>query len=78
VIISGGVNIYPAEIEAELSSHPAVASVAVFGIPHDDWGGHLRLSATHPPAQPGESAFRVRFELRQETPMSVHVGTEVG
>jgi long-chain acyl-CoA synthetase len=42
VIISGGVNIYPAEIEAELSSHPAVASVAVFGIPHDDWGEEIK------------------------------------
>jgi long-chain acyl-CoA synthetase len=33
MIISGGVNIYPAEIEAELSCHPAVADVAVFGMP---------------------------------------------
>ena len=38
MIISGGVNIYPAEIEAELSAHPAVADVAVFGIPHDGLG----------------------------------------
>jgi long-chain acyl-CoA synthetase len=42
VIISGGVNIYPAEIEAELSCHPAVADVAVFGIPHDDWGEEVK------------------------------------
>jgi long-chain acyl-CoA synthetase len=42
VIISGGVNIYPAEIEAELSGHPAVADVAVFGIPHDDWGEEVK------------------------------------
>ena len=38
MIISGGVNIYPAEIEAELSGHPAVDDVAVFGIPHEEWG----------------------------------------
>jgi long-chain acyl-CoA synthetase len=38
VIISGGVNIYPAEVEAALCSHPAVADAAVFGIPHDEWG----------------------------------------
>jgi long-chain acyl-CoA synthetase len=42
VIISGGVNIYPAEIEAELSCHPAVADVAVFGVPHDDWGEEVK------------------------------------
>ena len=45
MIISGGVNIYPAEIEGELVMHPAVADVAVFGVPDDavgrgDQGGH--------------------------------------
>lgn len=38
MIISGGVNIYPAEIEAVVTAHPAVADVAVFGIPSDEWG----------------------------------------
>jgi acyl-CoA synthetase (AMP-forming)/AMP-acid ligase II len=38
MIISGGVNIYPEEIEAVLSTHPAVADVAVFGAPHPDLG----------------------------------------
>jgi long-chain acyl-CoA synthetase len=42
MIISGGVNIYPAEIEAELSCHPAVADVAVFGIPHEEWGEEVK------------------------------------
>ena len=42
VIISGGVNVYPAEIEAELCCHPAVADAAVFGIPHDDWGEEIK------------------------------------
>jgi long-chain acyl-CoA synthetase len=42
MIISGGVNIYPAEIESELSCHPAVADVAVFGIPHEDWGEEIK------------------------------------
>jgi long-chain acyl-CoA synthetase len=42
MIISGGVNIYPAEIESELSCHPAVADVAVFGIPHDEWGEEIK------------------------------------
>ncbi len=38
MIISGGVNIYPAEIESALHGHAAVADVCVFGIPDDDWG----------------------------------------
>lgn len=42
VVISGGVNIYPAEIEGELVSHPKVADVAVFGVPHPDWGEEVK------------------------------------
>lgn len=38
MIISGGVNIYPAEIEAVLVAHPAIADAAVFGIPDEEWG----------------------------------------
>jgi long-chain acyl-CoA synthetase len=42
MIISGGVNIYPAEIEGELAAHGMVADVAVFGIPHPDWGEEVK------------------------------------
>ena len=42
MIISGGANLYPAEIEAELIQHPKVADVAVFGIPNDDWGEEIK------------------------------------
>jgi len=38
MIISGGMNIYPAEIEAALEAHPAVLEAAVFGIPSEEWG----------------------------------------
>jgi fatty-acyl-CoA synthase/long-chain acyl-CoA synthetase len=38
MIISGGVNIYPAEIEAVLIAHDNIADAAVFGIPDDEWG----------------------------------------
>ncbi|MGH9085377.1 MAG: AMP-binding protein [Acidimicrobiales bacterium] len=44
MIISGGVNIYPAEIEQELIDHPAVADVAVFGIPDDEWGEQVKAA----------------------------------
>ncbi len=42
MIISGGANIYPAEIEGELINHPAVQDVAVFGIPDADWGEQIK------------------------------------
>ena len=42
MIISGGANLYPAEIESELIQHPKVADVAVFGIPNDDWGEEIK------------------------------------
>jgi fatty-acyl-CoA synthase/long-chain acyl-CoA synthetase len=38
MIISGGMNIYPAEIEAALEIHPDVLEAAVFGVPDDEWG----------------------------------------
>ena len=38
MIISGGMNIYPAEIEAALEAHPDILEAAVFGIPNDEWG----------------------------------------
>jgi acyl-CoA synthetase (AMP-forming)/AMP-acid ligase II len=38
MVISGGVNIYPAEIEAVLYAHPQILDVAVFGVPDDEWG----------------------------------------
>ena len=42
MIISGGANIYPAEIENVLLGFPKVGDVAVFGIPHDDWGEEIK------------------------------------
>lgn len=42
MIISGGVNIYPAEIEGVLGGHPLVADVAVIGVPNDDFGEEVK------------------------------------
>jgi fatty-acyl-CoA synthase len=42
VVISGGVNVYPAEVEEVLAQHPAVGEAAVVGIPDDEWGERVR------------------------------------
>jgi len=44
MIISGGVNIYPAEIEGVLVMHPAVVDAAVFGIPHPEFGEEVKAA----------------------------------
>jgi len=44
MIISGGANIYPAEIENVLITHPKVADCSVFGIPNDDWGEEVKAA----------------------------------
>jgi long-chain acyl-CoA synthetase len=44
MIISGGVNIYPAEIEGILVSHPAIADAAVFGIPNEEFGEEVKAA----------------------------------
>jgi fatty-acyl-CoA synthase/long-chain acyl-CoA synthetase len=52
MIISGGVNIYPAEIEACLHAHPAVQDVAVIGVPNEQWGEAVKAIVL---LQPGAS-----------------------
>ena len=44
MIISGGVNIYPAEIEDALHRHPAVLDAAVFGVPDPEWGERVHAA----------------------------------
>jgi long-chain acyl-CoA synthetase len=51
LIISGGVNIYPAEIEAVLLNHEAVGDVAVIGVPNAEWGEEVKaVVELHDPA----------------------------
>jgi bile acid-coenzyme A ligase len=41
MIVTGGVNVFPAEVEAALSEHPAVADVVVIGVPDPEWGHRI-------------------------------------
>ena len=64
MVISGGVNIYPAEIEAALISHPDIVDAAVFGIPDDEFGESV---AAHLATAPGSSLDEatIRAYLRE-------------
>jgi len=46
MIISGGENIYPKEIEDVLYAHPCLADVAVVGVPDDEWGESVKAVVT--------------------------------
>jgi acyl-CoA synthetase (AMP-forming)/AMP-acid ligase II len=54
MIISGGVNIYPAEVEAVLDDSPDVYEVAVFGVPNEEWGESVHAVVV--PSRPGVRA----------------------
>jgi long-chain acyl-CoA synthetase len=55
MIISGGVNIYPAEIEGCLAAHPIVADAAVFGIPDEEFGEKVKAAVELVPgAEPSD------------------------
>ncbi len=57
MVISGGVNIYPAEIESVLGGHPSVADVAVFGIPDDEMGERVMAAVVPAPEVEGDDAL---------------------
>src|SRR4029453_12283252 len=52
LIITGGANVYPAEVEIALMDHPKVADVAVIGLKDDEWG--RRVHAIIQPADPAD------------------------
>ena len=58
VIISGGVNIYPQEIDDVLALHPAVADVACVGVPNEDLGEEIRAVVALRPGHAGDEALR--------------------
>ncbi|SOD94454.1 class I adenylate-forming enzyme family protein [Blastococcus haudaquaticus] len=72
LVISGGVNVYPAEVEAVLDAHPDVVESAVFGVPDDDWGQRV-VAAYVGTADPAELAAWARERLAgSKRPKALH------
>jgi fatty-acyl-CoA synthase/long-chain acyl-CoA synthetase len=61
MIISGGMNIYPAEIESALEAHPDIYDVAVIGIPSDEWGESVHAIVVTKPAAALDEAGVITF-----------------
>jgi long-chain acyl-CoA synthetase len=49
MIVSGGENVYPAEVENVLMGHPGIADVAVIGVPHEKWGETAKAMVVRKP-----------------------------
>jgi fatty-acyl-CoA synthase/long-chain acyl-CoA synthetase len=81
MIISGGMNIYPAEIEAALEQHPGIYDVAVFGIPSQEWGEAVHATVVRSPGSSLTSeqitAFAREHLASYKVPRSVDFATEL-
>ncbi|HUK05246.1 MAG TPA: fatty acid--CoA ligase, partial [Burkholderiales bacterium] len=61
MIVSGGENIYPAEVENALMQHPAVADGAVIGVPDDKWGESVKAVVVLKPGASAAEAEIIEF-----------------
>jgi acyl-CoA synthetase (AMP-forming)/AMP-acid ligase II len=81
MIISGGMNVYPAEIEAALEQHPGVFDVAVFGIPSDEWGEQVHATVVPAPGasltEADVTAFARQHLAGYKVPRSVSFAEEL-
>jgi len=80
-IISGGFNVYPAEVEGALAGHPAVAECAVFAVPDEKWGEAIRAAVMLRPgakATPGALiAFSKEHLARFKVPKVIEIMPEL-
>jgi len=67
MIISGGANIYPAEIESVFLKHPKIRDVAVFGIPNEEWGEEVKaVVQLNDPSLAGDELVKELMEFAIE------------
>jgi acyl-CoA synthetase (AMP-forming)/AMP-acid ligase II len=81
MIISGGFNVYPAEVERVVANHPAVQDCAVIGAPHADWGEQvtavIELKAGHSATADEIMAFCRERLSGVKTPKAVQFTSEL-
>ena len=78
MIVSGGENIYPAEVERVLREHPAVADVAVVGVPHPRWGETPVAFVVGAPHRASELIEHCRAHLASyKKPTAIHFVTSL-
>lgn len=77
MIITGGENVFPSEVEAVMARHPAVAEVSVFGVPHEVWGEQVQAAVVLRPGQKVSpvdlAAFAAEDLAGYKMPRAVHV-----
>jgi fatty-acyl-CoA synthase len=77
IIITGGFNVYPSDVETALSRHPAVANCAVFGLPDDRWGEAVHAAVELRPGHRFEAAeviAALKGELGSvQAPKKIHI-----
>ena len=56
MIVTGGENVYPAEVENALFGHPSIADAAVIGVPDDTWGEAVKAIVVLKPGAPRDAA----------------------
>jgi fatty-acyl-CoA synthase len=70
MIVSGGYNVYPREIEDVLTSHPAVQSAAVVGIPDDKWGEAVHALVVGNPQEEVDTAVLIKLVRDKKGPIN--------
>ena len=61
MIVTGGENVYPAEVENALFGHPAIADAAVIGVPDDAWGESVKAIVVLKPGAPRDAADNIAW-----------------
>lgn len=62
LVITGGVNVYPAEVEQHLLTHPAVQDAAVVGVPDPEWGQSVLAVVQPVPGAPADDGLRAQLD----------------
>ena len=65
MIVSGGENVYPAEVENVLMKHPGIADVAVIGVPHEKWGETAKAIVVRAPGTEATPEEIIAFSREQ-------------